>query len=158
MLNDVRDALRSLRRSPRFALAAMATLGRERMSAVISLALALAALLIASQGIFALLSFVAGLRRREMAVRLALGARPGSVAALVAGRGVKLAGMGLLAGLVIAAGLSRLLGALLFGVSPSDWVSYLGAAGLLLTAALVASLIPARRAARIDPITTLRAE
>jgi putative ABC transport system permease protein len=134
------------------------TLGRERMSAVISLALALAALLIASQGIFALLSFVAGLRRREMAVRLALGARPGSVAALVAGRGVKLAGAGLLAGLVLAVALSRLLDSLLFGVSPTDWVSYFGAAGLLLAAALVASLIPARQAARVDPIAALRSE
>jgi putative ABC transport system permease protein len=134
------------------------TLGRERMSAVISLALALAALLIAAQGIFAILSFVAGLRRREMAVRLALGARPAAVAALVVGRGARLAGFGLLAGLAVAAGLSRLLGSLLVGVSPADWVSYLGAAGLLLAVALAASLIPARRAARVDPMTTLRAE
>lgn len=134
------------------------TLGRERMSAVISLALALAALLIAAQGIFALLSFVAGLRRREMALRLALGARPASVAALVAGRGVKLAGTGLLAGLAIAAGLSRFMSSLLFGVSAGDWVSYIAAAGLLLAAAVAASVIPARRAARVDPMTTLRSE
>lgn len=134
------------------------TLGRERMSAVISLVLAVAALLIAAQGIFALLSFVAGLRRREMAVRLALGARPSSVAALVAGRGVKLAGAGLAAGLLLAFGLSRFMSSLLYGVSASDWVSYFAAAALLLGAALAASLIPARRAAKVDPMSTLRSE
>jgi ABC-type antimicrobial peptide transport system permease subunit len=128
------------------------------MSAVISLLLAAAALLIAAQGIFAILSFVAGLRRREMAVRLALGAQPVAVTVLVARQGVKLAGAGLLAGLVVAGGLSRFLGSLLFGVTPGDWVSYLSAAGVLLAVALVASLIPARRAARVDPMTTLRAE
>jgi putative ABC transport system permease protein len=134
------------------------TLGRERMSAVISLALAVAALLIAAQGIFALLSFVAGLRRREMALRLALGAKPASVAALVAWRGVKLAGTGLVVGLVAAYGLSRFMSSLLFGVTASDWLSYSAAAGLLLVAALAASAIPARRAARVDPMTTLRSE
>ncbi len=134
------------------------TLGRERMSAVISMLLALAALLIAAQGIFALLSFVAGLRQREMALRLALGARPAEVAALVAGRGVKLAGMGLTIGLLVAFGLSRLMSSLLFGVSASDWVSYLGATALLLAAALLASLVPARRAAKVDPMSTLRSE
>lgn len=134
------------------------SLGRERMSAVVSLVLALSALVVAAQGIFALLSFVTNLRRREMAVRLALGAGPAAVARLVAGRGVRLAGAGLVAGLLIAALSSRLLGALLYGVTAADWVSYGVAAGLLLTVALLASLGPARRAARTDPMQVLRNE
>ncbi len=133
-------------------------LGRERLSAVISLTLAGAALLITAQGIFGVLSFLAGVRRREIALRLALGAEPGRIAWMMTGQGLRLAGAGLLAGLVVALGASRLIAALLFGVGPSDGPSYLLAALLLLTVALVASWLPAWRAARSDPATVLKAE
>jgi ABC-type antimicrobial peptide transport system permease subunit len=97
-------------------------------------------------------------RTQEIGVRLALGAEPGSIAADSLWRGIKLAAAGLAFGLTGAWYASRLLESLLFGVAPHDALPYAAAALVLLAAGLCASLLPAWRAARIDPIQALRHE
>ena len=100
-----------------------------------------------------------GLRRtREIGVRLALGARRRQIVSLILGQGVRLLAVGLLLGFVAAFALSRLIRSLLFGVSATDPLIYLAVSLLLGCAAVVACWIPARRASRVDPMITLRAE
>jgi putative ABC transport system permease protein len=113
---------------------------------------------IAALGLFAVIAHLAGRRTREMGVRLAVGARPGQVVRLVVGQGVRLtlvgAWLGLLGGLCVA----RLLHSQFLGVAMFDAAVYLGVAGLLLSVALIASYLPARRAAGVDPAVALRPE
>ena len=97
-------------------------------------------------------------RRYEFGVRLALGARPAQVTALVLREGALLAALGLTIGLFCAAGAARLLESQLFAVSPSDVVSYIGAAAAIGGAALAACWLPARRASAISPLDAIRAE
>jgi putative ABC transport system permease protein len=89
---------------------------------------------------------------------MALGAEPGSILRMILGEGAVMAVIGLVAGGIIAIPLSRLLDGLLFGVQPADPATIAGAAALLLTVALVAAWIPARRAMTVDPMTALRRE
>jgi putative ABC transport system permease protein len=91
-------------------------------------------------------------------VRMALGAGTGDVLRLIAGKGVLLIGSGSVLGVAAALALSRLLRGLLFGVAPNDPVTLCAAAGLLLAVALLATLIPARAATRVDPMVALRWE
>jgi ABC-type antimicrobial peptide transport system permease subunit len=91
-------------------------------------------------------------------VRVALGARPADVVRLVLGGGVPTVAAGVAAGLTISLLATRLLGSLVFGVSPTDGVTLLGAAALLVVVAVLAHAVPLRRALRIDPASTLRAE
>lgn len=114
------------------------------------------ALILASIGIYGVLSFLVSQRSREIAVRMAMGARPAQVLRLVAGRGIGLTTAGLAIGAAASLAVSRLLHSLLYGVSERDpWT--LGAVCLVLTlVALAACVIPARRAARIDPASALR--
>jgi ABC-type antimicrobial peptide transport system permease subunit len=95
---------------------------------------------------------------REFGVRLALGASRADVFALVLRQNLGLAAFGLAIGIALAVPLARAIGALLYGVGPRDPASYLAAAGVLLATAVAASLVPARRAVRIDPAAALRAE
>jgi putative ABC transport system permease protein len=95
-------------------------------------------------------------RTREIGVRMALGAERRDVAWLVLRQGLALAGIGLAAGLLLAFGAGRLLAKQLVGVSPSDPVSFLGTALVLLIVAGVASGLPARRAATLDPLAAMR--
>jgi len=95
---------------------------------------------------------------REIGVRSALGAGRGSIVSLVVGQGLKLTGIGMALGLVGAVAASRALVALLFGVSPLDPVTWLGVIALLDGVAMMACAVPAWRAARLDPASTLRAE
>ncbi|MEO6878113.1 MAG: FtsX-like permease family protein, partial [Gemmatimonadaceae bacterium] len=104
------------------------------------------------------ISYVVTLRTRELGVRIALGAQPRAVAAMVTRQGMALCGAGMVAGLVLVAVTGRFLRALLFEVAPSDPVVLGGTVAVLLLAAFVASWIPARRAARVDPIEALRAD
>jgi len=95
---------------------------------------------------------------REMGVRLALGARRADLTALVLGRGLRLALAGVALGGALALGLARAVRGLLYGISPTDLPTFV-AVGLLMTAvAALASYLPARRAARVDPMTALRSE
>ena len=121
-------------------------------------AFALAGLGLAALGIFGLISYVVRQRRREIGVRLALGAAPAAVTRLVVGRGVGHAVAGSAAGLIITLALVRRLDPLLFGVNPADLRTLALVSGLLLAVAVVACWIPGRRAARIRPVEVMNSE
>lgn len=107
-------------------------------------------------GLYGLLAYAVGRRTREIGIRIAVGAGSTNILQLVIRRGLKLAGVGLLIGVVAALALSRLMGSLLYGVSANDPLSLIIAILVLGLAALLACLLPALRATRIDPITALR--
>jgi putative ABC transport system permease protein len=116
------------------------------------------ALLLGIIGIYGVMSYAVSQRTREMGIRLALGAAPGQVKRMFVGNGLALAGAGILIGLSAAAGLTRLMKSLLFGISALDPVIYVAMPVVLVAAALLASYLPARRASRIDPSEALRLE
>jgi predicted permease len=122
------------------------------------LAFASMAMLLASLGIHGLLSYVVAARTPEIGVRMAFGATPGRVLGLVLGRTAVLAGAGVAVGLLAAFAVSQSLQALLAGVSPADASTFATAALLALVVALAASVLPALRAVRVDPLTAMRAE
>jgi ABC-type antimicrobial peptide transport system permease subunit len=109
-------------------------------------------------GIYGVIAYVVSQRAREIGIRLALGARPAALKGMFVRQGVALAVLGAGIGLAAAVGLTRLMTSLLFGVGALDPLTYVGALVVILAAAALASYVPARRAARIDPVETLRAE
>jgi ABC-type antimicrobial peptide transport system permease subunit len=109
-------------------------------------------------GLFGVLAWLVTRRTREIGVRLAIGADPRAVHRLVLGQGMRLAGLGLISGLLLSLAASRLLSGLLVGVRPTDPGVAGAAAAILFVAAFVAADLPARRAARIDPSRALRAD
>ncbi len=115
-------------------------------------------LLLASVGLYGVLAFSVAQRTREIGIRVALGARDSQVRGMILGHGAKLAGIGLAVGFAMAAGVTRLLRGLLFGVSPTDPVTFAGIAALLMSVALVAAAVPAIRATRTNPVEALRSE
>lgn len=123
------------------------------MSVFGALALGMAAI-----GLFGVLAYLVSQRQREIGVRLALGAQPRDVLKLVIGQGMQLSALGIALGLALALGLAQLPKSLLYGVSATDPFTYVGIALLLLSVALVACWIPARRATRVDPLIVLRTE
>jgi predicted permease len=116
------------------------------------------ALALAGIGSYGVLSYLVGLRRREIGIRLAVGATRGDVFRLVAGSGIRLISWGLVIGLVLSIGVGMGLQSLLIGIQPTDPVTYAGVIGVLTIVAAAACLLPARRAASLDPATTLREE
>jgi putative ABC transport system permease protein len=116
------------------------------------------ALLLAIIGVYGVLSYSVSQQTREIGIRMAMGARTGSVLSLVIGQGMRLALVGLMLGLLIAFATMRVLSSLLFGVSAHDPVTFAGVSLILATAAILGCYIPARRAARVNPITALRYE
>jgi ABC-type antimicrobial peptide transport system permease subunit len=116
------------------------------------------ALLLCLVGIYGVLAYAVTQRRREVGIRVALGAAPGSVKRMFVYRGWMLSGAGILLGASAAAALTRLLSSLLFGVTPLDAATFAAAAAFLAASAFLASYIPARRAATIDAMQTLRGE
>ena len=135
-----------------------ATAAERRFAMILFQAFALAALALASVGIYGVLSGRVAERTREIGVRAALGASPRDVAGLVVRQGITLTGIGVAAGVGGALLASRALVTLLFGVGRLDVVTYAGVIALLLAVAVVACLLPAWRAAKLDPAMTLRAE
>jgi putative ABC transport system permease protein len=137
-------------------VAARQTLGTHRLAAVVVGGFAVAALLIAAAGLHGVLAFGVAMRRRELGIRLALGAPPRAVARLIAGDGLVLTAAGLAVGLAGAYAAGGLLRGLLVEVSPADPLIFAGVAAVVVAVAVVAMWAPARAAARIDPVTTIR--
>ena len=116
------------------------------------------ALLLAGIGSYGLLSFLVGMRRREIGIRLAVGATRSQVFRLVVGSGARLVGVGLGVGLALSAGVGMALQSLLIGISPADPLTYAGVVAILVVVAAAACVLPARRATAIDPAVMLRDE
>jgi putative ABC transport system permease protein len=131
---------------------------RSRMSSYLLGGLAGLALLLAAIGLYGIISYGVAQRRGEIGVRMALGADRGEILRLIVGQGMVLTGAGLAIGVVGAVLLSGLLRSLLFGVSATDAATYVAVPLLLAGVALLASYLPARRAARVDPVIALRAQ
>jgi putative ABC transport system permease protein len=117
---------------------------------------AFGALLLALTGIYAVIAFSASLRTHEIAIRMALGAQRNGIATLVLASGAKLALIGCTLGVLASLGVSRIVQSLLFEVSATDPIIYFAAALLMMITALLASALPAMRAASVDPIVFLR--
>jgi predicted permease len=114
------------------------------------------ALLLAAVGLYGVMAHVAGQRRTEIGIRLALGARPGSILSLILGEGLRLVAIGAVIGLTAAFAASRWLESQLFGVPPTDPLTFAAVCLLLTMVAIFACLVPARRAMRVDPAVALR--
>jgi len=116
------------------------------------------ALIIATVGIYGVISYSVARRSKEFGLRMALGAKPANILSLVLKQGVLLTAIGVVVGLVAALILTRLMASLLFGVTPTDAITYLGVTVLLAVVAIFATYVPARRATQVDPIKALRYE
>jgi predicted permease len=129
-----------------------------RVGAGLFVALGALALLVATIGIYSVIAYSFSQRTHEIGVRMALGARSRDVHALVLGEGLRVVAMGVGAGIVLALVLGRLVASLLFGVSSYDPLSLVASAGLLTAAGALAALLPAVKAARVDPVVSLRSD
>ena len=134
------------------------SISTERLTVLLLVIFAALALVLATVGLYGVLSYTVGQRTREIGIRMALGSTPHSVVDLVVRHGLKLAGLGLLFGLGVALGLVRFLQSSLYGVSPFDPVSFAAVALVLAAIGVLACWLPARRAMRINPVEALRAE
>jgi len=132
--------------------------GQERLFARLSGFFGLLALALACVGLYGLMSYTVLRRTAEIGLRLALGARPSQVVRMMLRESLALVGLGLLAGIATAYSLSRLVAAMLFGLSPADPATYLATAAILGAVAVAASSLPALRAARLEPTEALRVE
>ncbi|HXZ41109.1 MAG TPA: FtsX-like permease family protein, partial [Terriglobales bacterium] len=132
------------------------SLASRRFSAELVGVFAVVALLLASVGIYGLLAYMVGQRSHEIGVRMALGAMPSTIGKMIVSRGAGLAGIGVGIGLILSAMIAPLLATLLYGVRPIDPAVFLIVPLILMVVALLASYIPARRAARVNPIVALR--
>jgi predicted permease len=134
------------------------SLARQRFSSAMLAAFATFALVLAAVGIYGLLSFLVAESTHDIGVRMALGARPRTIIGLVVRQGMELTGIGIVAGLAGATALTRVMTSLLFGVGATDPATFGTLAAILAAVALAATVIPARRATKVDPIAALRAE
>ena len=134
------------------------TLATRRYSMILLTSFAALALLLAGVGIYGVMSYVVGQRTQEIGIRMALGARRGHVLVMVMSLGAKMALMGAAAGLLASLALSRLMGQLLYGVSPTDPLTFVAVGALLALIALLACYLPARRATKVNPMMALRWE
>jgi len=152
---DPNLAIRNVRM---FEEAVAESLAQERLTALVSGAFALSGLLLASLGVYALLAFMVGERTREIGLRIALGAQGAELTWSVVKDGLRLVGIGAAAGVALSLVMLPSFGTLLFGVRPNDVTTYTVVLTLLAAVAGLASYVPARRAARVQPLTALRQE
>ena len=163
-LAEVRDAIWGV--NPNLPLAGVRTLddllsrsmARTSFSLIMLGIAAAVALILGSIGIYGVISYIVSQRTRELGVRLALGAEASDVRSMVLKQGLVLSSVGVVIGLASAIGLTRLMGALLYGVDPVDPVTYGTVAVSLAAVALLASYLPARRASKVDPVVAIRFE
>ncbi|HWF88173.1 MAG TPA: ABC transporter permease [Pyrinomonadaceae bacterium] len=135
-----------------------ASVARQRFTMLLMSCFAALAAILAAIGLYGVMSYSVSLRSQEMGIRMALGSQRKDILKLIIGHGLKLAIIGVVIGLIIALGLTRLLQSLLFGISANDPVTFIAIALLLAVVAVLASIIPARRAMRVDPMVALRYE
>jgi len=133
-----------------------ASVAQRRFNLILMLMFAVIALLLASVGIYGVMSYSVTQRTQEIGIRMSLGAQRKDVLTMIVGRGMTLAVIGLGLGMVAAFFLTQLLRSLLFSTSATDPLTFVGIAGLLALVAFAANIIPARRATKIDPIIALR--
>jgi putative ABC transport system permease protein len=134
------------------------TLATRRLNTLLLSLFGGVAVLLALIGVYGVMSYTVTQRIPEIGVRMALGARPADVTRMVVGQGLLLAAIGVAVGLAAALALGRLVAGLLFGTSPTDPAVHAAIAAVLLVVAALASWLPARRAARVDPMIALRSE
>ena len=134
------------------------SVSRPRLLANLLAAFAGLALLLAALGTYGILSYMVSERRREIGIRMALGAAQRSVVQMVMGQGIAIAGAGLVLGLAGALALNRVMTSLLFGVQPTDPATFAVVSATIVTVATIACFLPARRAAQVDPMVVLRDE
>jgi len=134
------------------------SLARRRFSMVMLGAFGAFALLLAAIGLYGVMAYLVTQGTHDIGIRIALGARRGSILGMVVGQGMRLAGFGIAAGLLGAAAISRVLSTLLFGVTATDLATYSAVAVFLAVVAFAASSVPALRATRVDPLVALRDE
>ncbi len=164
LVNSIRQAVKSLNSEnvifqPETMNQVIAgTLAEKRFAMILLDAFALVAFVLASIGLYGVISYLVSQRTQELGIRIALGAQTRTVMQLVLVQGMKMALAGVVLGLFAAWALMRLLETMLFGVSPTDPVTFIVVSLLLVTSALVACLIPARRATKVDPLAAIRAE
>jgi putative ABC transport system permease protein len=130
----------------------------SQVGAMISSSLGILGLFLASLGIYGLMSYSVAQRTHELGIRIALGANRSDILKLVLGQGLRISLVGLVVGLAMALGVTRVIAAMLYGVKPTDPVTFGGVSLLLTAVALLASYLPARRAAKVEPLVALRYE
>jgi putative ABC transport system permease protein len=135
-----------------------ATLSQPRFYTLLFGLFGATGLLLTLVGIYSVISYTVSHHTREIGIRMALGARGADVLKLIVGKGLALTLIGIGIGLLGAFGLTRVMQTLLFGISTTDWVTFVGVAVFVMVVGLMAALIPARRATRVDPLVALRYE
>jgi predicted permease len=134
------------------------SLSSRRFNMTLLLTFAGVALMLAAVGVYGVMNYTVTLRRRELGIRMALGAQKTDVLRLVVGQGLTLTLIGVAAGLISAYGLTRLMASLLYGVTATDYLTFGSVSAVLIAVGLAASYLPARRATRVNPTIALRAE
>jgi ABC-type antimicrobial peptide transport system permease subunit len=134
------------------------SVGRPRFYFILLGTFAAIAIILAASGLYGLLSYAVAQRTREIGIRSALGGTRRRIVGLVAREGVYLVGLGIALGVTASILLTRLMVSMLYGVSPLDLTTWASATAVLMAAAVLAAIIPARRAANVDPLVAIRAE